>query len=130
MDAAKSSTLNRRNSIDGKKTKLFGGHLKDVENDRWMLLQRDQRSSAMNAETGHNHDMITGVFEMLDSDASNFIDAVELQQGLGALKLNNTKGAVDLFTKRAKEIDQKLGRENKGEFFVVFVFVCDCCCCE
>ena len=130
LDAAKSSTLNRRNSIDGKKTKLFGGHLKDVENDRWMLLQRDQRSSAMNAETGHNHDMITGVFEMLDSDASNFIDAVELQQGLGALKLNNTKGAVDLFTKRAKEIDQKLGRENKGEFFVVSVFVCDCCCCE
>ncbi len=113
LQAASRSPRNQRNSIDGMQTKLFGGHLKDVSNDRWKLVQRDQRAAAMNPETKHNTDMISGVFEMLDTDGSNFIDQVELQRGLKALQLNSTKGAVETFVERADQLDKQNGREHK-----------------
>ena len=74
LSAAAQSPRNRNNSVDGRQTKLFGGHLKDVDNDRWKLIQRDARMKTVDPTTKHNHDMISGVFEMLDNDGSNFID--------------------------------------------------------
>jgi hypothetical protein len=74
LAAASRSPRNRNNSVDGSKTKLFGGHLKNPDDNRWLLLQRDARLKTMDPDTKHNRDMISGVFEMLDNDGSNFID--------------------------------------------------------
>jgi len=118
LAAAARSPRNQRNSIDGTKTKLFGGHLKDTDNEFALRIQRDQRASAMDPETKHNHDMISGVFEMLDTDGSNFIDQVELQMGLKDLQLNSTLGAVETFVERAAQLDKQKGRHNKRKLLV------------
>ena len=70
LAAAARSPRNRRNSLDGTA----------VQDEKWLLMQKDQRAETMNPDTKHNVDMIGGVFKMLDNDGSNFIDMVELQR--------------------------------------------------
>lgn len=81
--------------------KLGEGHLSDLH----------LRETIMNQNTKHNIDLLSGVFKSLDVDQSGLIDIVELQRGLDMLQLDSSKGSVETFMQRAREIDKDRGRK-------------------
>ena len=102
--------------------KLGEGHLSDLR----------LRETIMNQNTKHNIDLLSGVFKSLDVDQSGLIDIVELQRGLDMLQLDSSKGSVETFMQRAREIDKDRGRKADREWcsvescadFCLYVLIC------